>query len=244
MLLKIILIGLLTGTLIGTVGVGGILLTPLLIYFTGIELHIAQATSSFSFLFTGIVGTFTYAKQKSISWHHVLWISIGIIPATLLGAKVNTILPSKVLTIILALLIVFSGANALSKRKSTSMTPPKRKKILLILIGVGVGFGSSLTGTGGPVLLVPTLLFLQFLPLAAVGISQAIQLPIAIFATIGFILFGQIDFYLGVTLGIIQSIGVIFGGKIAHTLPHEKLRMVVATTLIGVGLLMIGRAFS
>jgi len=243
MLLKIILIGLLTGILIGTVGVGGILLTPLLVYFTGIELHIAQATSSFSFLFTGIMGTYIYAKQKSISWHHVRWISIGIIPATILGAKVNTILPGKALTIILALLIVFSGANALSKHRSASMTLPQPQKIILILIGVGVGFGSSLTGTGGPVLLVPTLLLLQFMPLAAVGISQAIQLPIAIFATIGFILFGQIDFYLGITLGIIQSIGVILGGRIAHAMPQEKLRMVVAITLIGVGLLMIGRLF-
>ena len=232
-----------TGTFIGTVGVGGILLTPLLVYFIGIELHIAQATSSFSFLFTGIVGTYIYAKQKSISWHHVLWISIGIIPATILGAKVNTILPGKVLTIILALLIVFSGANALSKRVSPSTPLPQTQKILLILIGVGVGFGSSLTGTGGPVLLVPTLLLLQFMPLAAVGISQAIQLPIAIFATIGFLLFGQIDFILGVTLGIIQSVGVLLGGRIAHTLPHEKLRMVVAITLIGVGLLMLGRLF-
>jgi uncharacterized membrane protein YfcA len=109
------------------------------------------------------------------------------------------------------------------------------------LIGVGVGFGSSLTGTGGPVLLVPLLLLLRFMPLAAIGISQAIQLPIAIFATIGFMLYGQIDFYLGFTLGMVQSVGVIFGGKIAHALPHERLRVVVAITLIGVGLLMIGR---
>ena len=241
MTLKIILIGLLTGTLIGTVGVGGILLTPLLVYFTGMELHIAQATSSFSFLFTGIVGTFIYARRKSISWHHVLWISIGIIPATLLGAKVNTILSGKVLTIILALLIVFSGYNSLSKRRTASATLPTPNKTLLILIGVGVGFGSALTGTGGPVLLVPTLLFLQFMPLAAVGISQAIQLPIAIFATTGFILYGKIDFPLGIALGIVQAVGVVIGGHIAHTLPQSILRKVVAVTLIGVGFLMIGR---
>jgi hypothetical protein len=241
--LKIILIGLLTGTLIGTVGVGGILLTPLLIFFIGTELHIAQATSSFSFLFTGIVGGLIYAKRKSIDWHHVLWISIGIIPATLLGARVNTILSGTALTMILATLIVFSGYNALSKRSHDANTLQTLNKAALILIGVGVGFGSSLTGTGGPVLLVPLLLLLRFMPLAAVGISQAIQLPIAIFATIGFMLYGQIDFYLGFTLGMVQSFGVILGGKIAHTLPYEKLRLVVAITLIGVGLLMIVRVF-
>jgi hypothetical protein len=241
--LKIILIGLLTGTLIGTVGVGGILLTPLLILFVGIELHIAQATSSFSFLFTGIVGTIIYARRKSIDWNHVLWISIGIIPATLLGAKVNTILPTTALTLILAILIVFSGYNAFSKPGNDANTAQTLNKAALVLIGIGVGFGSSLTGTGGPVLLVPTLLLLGFMSLAAVGISQAIQLPIAILATIGFMLFGQIDFRLGLTLGIVQSVGVILGGTIAHTLPQENLRMVVAITLIGVGILMIVSLF-
>ncbi len=243
MLLKIILIGLLTGTLIGTVGVGGILLAPLLIFFIGIELHIAQATSSFSFLFTGLVGAIIYARRKSISWHHVLWISIGIIPAALLGARVNTILSGTALTLILATLIVFSGYNALSKHSPDANTLQTLNKAALITIGVGVGFGSSLTGTGGPVLLVPLLLLLGFMPLAAVGISQAIQLPIAIFATIGFMLYGQIDFYLGLTLGLVQSVGVIFGAIIAHTLPQEKLLRVVAITLIGVGFLMIGRVF-
>jgi uncharacterized membrane protein YfcA len=243
LLLKIILIGLLTGTLIGTVGVGGILLAPLLVFLIGIELHIAQATSSFSFLFTGLVGTIIYARRKSIDWHHVLWISIGIIPAALLGAKVNTILSGTVLTIILATLILFSGYNALSKPGNDSNRTQTLNKAVLILIGIGVGFGSSLTGTGGPVLLVPTLLLLGFMSLAAVGISQAIQLPIAILATVGFMLFGQIDFILGLTLGIVQSVGVILGGTIAHTLPHEKLRVVVAITLIGVGIFMIGRLF-
>ena len=101
------------------------------------------------------------------------------------------------------------------------------------MIGILVGFGSSLTGTGGPVLLVPLLLFLNLMPLTAVGISQAIQLPIAIFATFGFMLYGQIDFSLGLNLGIVQALGVIFGARIAHTIAQENLRVIVAVTLIG-----------
>ncbi len=239
MIIKIVLIGLLSGTLIGTVGVGGILLTPLLLFFIGTDLHIAQATSSFSFLFTGIMGAWVYARQKSISWSHVLWISIGIIPATVFGAKVNTSLSSPTLTTILAVLIAFSGFNALRKTSKDEKNTPSISKAALILIGFAIGFGSSLTGTGGPVLLVPLLLFLGFMPLTAVGISQAIQLPIALFATLGFILFGEIDYSLGITLGLVQALGVLLGGKIAHTLPHEKLRRVVAITLIGVGVLLI-----
>jgi uncharacterized membrane protein YfcA len=273
LLLKILLIGLLTGTLIGAVGVGGILLTPLLIFALGTDLHIAQATSSFSFLFTGLMGTFIYARRKSIAWAQVLWISLGVIPATIAGARVNTTASAAILTLILAALILYSGANALVKCKTASMDPGSRtlnvgtrsseivvtgaqpsgartsmpeftiklKKATLVFIGLGVGFGSALTGTGGPVLLVPLLLTLGYLPLSAVGVSQAVQLPIAVFATLGFLLYGEIDFSLGIALGVVQSLGVIIGGLVAHKLPQEKLRLVVAITLMGVGVLMIWR---
>jgi len=84
------LIGLLAGLLIGTIGIGGVILVPLLSFVLGFDLHVAMAASSLSFLFPGIVGTLTYAKKRSIVWEKVLWLSVGIIPAALLGARVNT----------------------------------------------------------------------------------------------------------------------------------------------------------
>ncbi|WP_457552648.1 TSUP family transporter [Desulfobacula sp.] len=62
------------------VGIGGILLSPLLTYFLGIDLHLAMAVSSWSFLFTGIVGTITYNRKRTISWYMVCWLSLGIVP--------------------------------------------------------------------------------------------------------------------------------------------------------------------
>ena len=41
-----------------------------------------------------------------------------------------------------------------------------------------------LSGTGGPLVLVPILTFLSMPLLAVIGLSQAIQIPIAVFATI------------------------------------------------------------
>jgi uncharacterized membrane protein YfcA len=239
----VILVGLITGTLIGTVGIGGILLSPLLTYLLGIELHLAMASSSFSFLFTGVIGTVSYAKRGSISWEMVKWLSLGIIPATILGAKINTILSTNLLTIVLAVLIILSGFNVLYKPPPAGSADQQLSRPGLVLLGLGVGFGSALTGTGGPVLLVPLLVFMKFSPLAAIGVSQAIQLPVAAFATLGFFLYGQIDMMLGISLGLIQAIGVALGAKIAHNLPFEKLRQLVALALIGVGGLMIWQTF-
>ena len=111
MLIKLLVLGLITGTLIGTVGIGGILLSPLLVFLIGVDLHLAMAVSSWSFLFTGIVGTITYARKRTISWRMAGWLSLGIIPAAIFGAWTNSALPTTALTIILAILIAFSTCS-------------------------------------------------------------------------------------------------------------------------------------
>ena len=212
-----IIVGSVTGLLIGMVGIGGILLAPMLVYIAGIDLHLAMATSSWSFLFTGITGTIAYARKGTISWKMVGWLCVGIIPATILGAKVNVMLQTSILTIILAVLIVSSGLNSLFKKPSTKQDKSRVNRFILVSIGLATGFGSALTGTGGPVLLLPILIFFFNMPtLVAIGISQAIQLPIAVFTSVGFSLYGKIDFKLGALLGIIQAIGVVVGAQIAH----------------------------
>ena len=239
MFIFLTLIGLLAGLLIGTIGIGGVILVPLLSFVLGFDLHFAMAASSLSFLLPGIVGTLTYANKRSIVWEKVLWLSVGIIPAALLGARVNTHLNTDVLVLIVAGLIAFSGINVFINRQNESRVIPDFRKPWLILIGVLVGFGSSLTGTGGPVLLVPILMTLHYPALKSIGISQAIQLPIALFAVLGFWLYGQLDLGLGLHLGIAQAAGAYIGAQIAHRLPIVQLRRLVAVSLIGVGAMMI-----
>jgi uncharacterized membrane protein YfcA len=239
MFLFITLIGLLAGILIGTIGIGGVILVPLLSFVLKIDMHLAMSASSMSFLLPGVVGTLTYAKKGSIIWEAVLWLSVGVVPAALLGTRVNTNLETDVLVLIVAGLIAFSGINVFINRQNESGMIPEFRRVLLVFIGALVGFGSSLTGTGGPVLLIPILITLHYPALKTIGTSQAIQLPIAVFAMTGFWLYGQIDLGLGLHLGIAQAVGVFIGAQIAHRLPVYQLRRLVAGALIVVGAMMI-----
>ncbi|PHS13258.1 MAG: hypothetical protein COA86_17270 [Kangiella sp.] len=236
-----IILGLITGTLIGLVGVGGILLVPLLVYFLDMDLHTAMATCSFSFLFTGIAGSYSYIKQKSVYWPMVGWLTFGIIPGAVLGAKLNGYLPETILVVVLAILIGFSGINSFFKNKESKTPRDKINLVWLIVIGMALGFGSALTGTGGPVLLIPIFMMMQVPLIKAIGVSQVIQLPIAIFATLGFYLDQQvnIDFNLGFQLGIVQAIAVMGGAYIAHNISTLKLQKTVSVTLLGVACFLI-----
>lgn len=241
MILKFLLPGLITGTMIGAISVGGLLLAPILTIFFDMDLHTATATSNFSFLFTGIAGTLAYMRRGTIQKRPVIWLTVGVIPATMLGAWTKSALPPEALSIILASLVIFAGANTLYKRDTSEIVSIQLTNRQWIGIGAMVGFGSSLTGTGGPVLLLPILMFYGTETLIAVGICQAIQLPIAVFASISFTIQGQIDFPLGITLGIIQALSVFIGAEIAHKLPTQVLRQIVAVALIFVGIFLIGK---
>ncbi len=237
----LLIVGLITGTMIGTFGVGGVLLAPFLFYGLGVELHVAIAMSSWSFLFTGIVGTVAYWRRGSISWDFVWWLTIGIVPGAILGARANVALSSTTLILLLAALILASGLNILFSRRRGERAVSSVSRRLIVLLGFLTGLGSALTGTGGPVLLVPVLMFMNVQALAAIAASQAAQIPVAAAAAIGFGLFGDVDLVLGTILGVVQSVGVIIGARIAHTMEPDQLRRIVAIALVAVAIIMISR---
>lgn len=228
----IILIGLLVGTMIGAVGIGGVLLAPLLVLLLGMDLSLAMATSMWSFLFTGAMGVISYARQGSIDWTLSGWLMVGIIPASLLGARTNVGLSAGILALILAAVLLYSALSALMRPPNVRESGTSFKRPWRLVVGAFVGFGSALTGTGGAVLLMPLFLLMGVPALRAVGVVQGIQLPIAVSASLGFLLFGHVDFFLGSVLGVVQAIGVGLGAHVAHRIPAGNLRQLAAAALI------------
>lgn len=236
----VLVAALVVGLLIGCVGIGGVLLTPALVYLGGLGFHLAAATSMWAFLFAGAAGTLSYSRRGSIDWRMAAWLGAGVVPAAFVGAWANAALPEGVLMTLLAALMVASGADALLRSPAVEQTRRLGAPALLA-VGALVGFGSALTGTGGAVLLVPVLLLLRAPVLAAVGAVQAVSLPVVAFSTAGYILYGSVDFILGTAAGLVAAVGVVVGTLIAHAVPAAALRRVVATALLCAGLLIMAQ---
>ncbi|MCY4663841.1 MAG: sulfite exporter TauE/SafE family protein [Acidimicrobiaceae bacterium] len=239
----LLILGLVSGSFIGAVGVGGVIVAPVLAYLLGYDLRIAQAAASFSFLFTGIVGTSTYAQRGSIDRRLVKWASVGLIPGAALGALVNSVLPTTLLAVALALMLLLAGRRAFARSGRNQQVWPEVhwRPHPMAGLGLAVGFASALTGTGGPVVLVPILTALGMGPLSAVGASQASQVPIAAFASLSFALVGQIDYQAGLLLGVSQAAGILLGSSIAHRAPQAMLSRVVSGAVLAAGLLIGGQ---
>ncbi len=105
----------------------------------------------------------------------------------------------------------------------------------MFLIGLGVGLGSALSGTGGPVLLVPALMLArQPLPETVIN-AQAIQLPIALCAGTSHALLGALNYRLALGLGVMLLAASLVGGANAQRLPPAALHRLVCTLLILTG---------
>ena len=229
-----------SGLLIGCVGIGGVLLVPVL-SLAGIDVHDAIAASMFTFIFSGVIGIWLYQREGSIAWESAIWLGVGAAPGALVGAVVASRLSGTVLLIFVGVTVVISGVRSLLRlpdsRKGRHLPPSA-----LARLGGAVGVVSSLTGTGGPVVLVPLLLWLGVPVLTAVGLSQAVQVPIAMLATIGHLWTSHFDLRLAVVLAIGIAVGSAVGARIAHAIPTLALARLVAIVLVSVGLLVLVRS--
>ncbi|HEX5769983.1 MAG TPA: sulfite exporter TauE/SafE family protein [Nocardioidaceae bacterium] len=234
-------LALVVGVLIGMVGVGGVLLPPGLVAFGGLTANEATATSTWAFVFTGVVGTIAYAWRGVVPWGMLLRLSIGVVPAAFVGALVNATLPASVVLLGLAALTIFVGVHQL-RPGSARVVAAEPGAAALVAIGAFVGFGSALTGTGGPVLLVPILLTIGVAPLRAVAVSQAVQLPVVVSGSVGYFQTGLVDVRLGTLLGILAAVGTLVGAVVATRIHAEGLRKIVAVACIAAGLFLIVRA--
>ncbi|MGD9667759.1 MAG: sulfite exporter TauE/SafE family protein [Hyphomicrobiaceae bacterium] len=228
--------GLIAGGLIGCVGVGGVILVPALVYLAGIPIKFAIAAAMFAYLLSGAVGTLAFARKKSIRWSMTMPLWLAAMPSALAGALAVNAAPARLLELIIALLTAGSGIQALrGKPPPADGTGKEVSNAYLAMAGGVTGFLSALTGTGGPLVLIPILMWVHVPVLTAIGLAQAIQLPIAVLATAG-------NYYaetLHVSLGLIIGLGIVFGtwggAWLAHVLPREMLRRIVAILLALVG---------
>lgn len=234
------------GALIGCVGIGGILLIPALDAFTDMAIQEAMATALFTFIFTGILGTYLYQRRRSIDWRLTTPICVGAVLFAYPGAWANALLDTTILRLLLAVIIAFAGIYALT---STPRGVDRmhygggwRERSILLLLGGVAGFGSGLTGVGGPVILVPMMVILGFAPLTAVAASQVIQILAGVSGSLGHWAYGTINFTISAWIVVLLLAGVVLGAYIAHAVDTNRLRRIVAWVCIVVAVTLALRA--
>jgi uncharacterized membrane protein YfcA len=233
------------GLFIGTVGVGGILLIPALTYLGGLTVHTAAATALFTFVFTGILGTVLFQRRGSIDWRITRPVCAGAVIFSVLGAWAASKIEARPLALIIAAIVVFAGVYILLPAARHERFRDGRgsgERAMLAGVGAVSGFGSGLSGAGGPLFSVPIMVLAGFVPLAAVGTSQVLQIVAAVFGTAGNLAYGQVDFRVAAWITVFELAGVVVGVRLAHAVSVDTLRRLAAVLCIVVGAFMLWRS--
>ena len=234
-LLALMALGLASGLLIGCIGIGGVILVPALVFVGGIPIQRAIPAALLAYIVSAVVATVIYAREKSIHWNMAAWLCIAAAPAAFAGAWAVKNANARLLEVLIGVLTTVSGINSLRPAQHVESGKKLIATPLLLLIGAGTGFASSLSGTGGPLVLVPILMAFNLPVLTVIGLSQAIQLPIAVVGSLGNYLYGELDWYLGCVLALALTIGSWQGARLAHVVPRNLLRRIVSMVLILIG---------
>ncbi len=107
---------------------------------------------------------------------------------------------------------------------------------LLVGLGVLVGVGASFSGLGGGFLMVPILLFAGYTAQKAVGTSFLGILVISISALLAHDKLHNVDYKLGLLLGIGGVVGAQLGARLVETVPTDVFKKIFACILLGLAI--------
>ncbi len=234
--MELVLAAAFVGILIGAVGIGGILMVAALIAVPRLTPHAAGATALFTFIFTGILGTFLFQRRGSIDWRQTAIVCASAVIFSYLGAMAAGAVSNTLLGWVLAILVLLAGIYVFipAKPKPAGHIEVFRPR-LLILIGAASGFGSGFSGAGGPLFSVPLMVIFGFAPLSAIGTSQVLQIVSAASGTLANLSYGDIQWQLATWITCAELVGVIAGVKLAHSVSPSRLRQGAGVLLLLVG---------
>jgi uncharacterized membrane protein YfcA len=230
------------GGLIGAIGIGGVLLTPWLTHVIGLPVRDAIVISSFAFIGTGLAAL-VISRRSLQGANSINWLLIfATAPGALLGAWALALIPVRLALGLLAVLTIAVGTRALLRRKGSQARQASAGPAPGFAVGGVTGFASALTGTGGPMVLVPIMVWQGAAMRDAILLGQAVQLPIAAMATAGNFYLGGVDVVAGAAIGLMLVPGAFLGHRLAGILPLVTLTRLVGVTLIAAGLSFIVKA--
>lgn len=250
-------LGVFSGLIAGLFGIGGgTLIVPVLVacfFSMGFEesiiVHLALGTSMACIFFTGLASANAHKKKNAIDFGVMKPVVIGIIFGSFLGAIFAIQIAGSILKIIIGLFALFVAIQIgfqleLRRRRSDN-------KSTSYIAGSSIGFLSSILGIGGGIFSVSYFKSSGLSLTTSIGTSAACGVPIAIFASLGYIFIGfnnsvlppmSIGYiYLPAVIGVSMTsiFTAVYGAKLAHFISEKLLRNLLISLMLTISIYMI-----
>jgi len=230
-------IGLASGVLAGSFGVGGgILMTPGIQVLLGAPAIVALATPLPVIFPTALAGALAYRRAGELDTRAVAWLVGPGLVGSALGAWLTEYVDTTLLLLATALLLGWQAIAILRESRGPRGDEP-REAAAPILGGIGAvaGFASGLLGIGGGLVMVPLLAGWLGMPLKrALGTSLLAIVALVVPGTIVHAALGHIDVGIGLALAVGAVPGARLGAALALGAKERTLRLIVGGGLLAI----------
>ena len=239
----------LVGASIGICGIAGFLLPILYTEVLHYSVDQALAYSFLAFLVSGALGSLSYHKAGNLDLSTSFKLGAGSLIGALGGVWLQALIAKSTAKEILYLVVLVSGASILLRMYTDSRKKAAQENAqsgglvqhtwFLLLLGVTTGAICSLSGAGGPVLVMPLLVTFGVPARLAVGIALFDSVFIAIPACIGYLARVELALPLLALIAASHGIGVLLGSSIADKVPVQALKLFVAIFSVCIAIYML-----
>ena len=240
-LLVALLLAVLIGVSLGTLGSGGSIITmPVLVYIAGIPAHTAVGMSLVIVGTTAAIGSGLHARRSGFdSRAAAVFAATGAIGAYA-GAKLTHLVEGGTLMAIFAVLMLFAGWRMLAPGAAAAAS---RACGVLRCAGIGLPLGvlTGFLGVGGGFLIVPALVLV-----AGLDMKRAVPTSLAIIAfnaaggLAGQLRYGAIDWPLTAAFLGFALTGMVGGSMMTKRMSGDGLRLGFAWAVVALGTAILG----
>ena len=256
--------GLLVGIIVGMTGMGGgALMTPMLVFFFGVDPLTAISSDLVVSLLMKPVGAFVHLRRGTVNLSLVGWLCLGSVPGAFAGAWVISLVPPDAdldgllkTGLGIALLIATGGLIARAMLQMWRNHLPLGEGVVrfphrpvvvprplpTLLLGAGAGFMVGLTsvGAGSIVVVVLLMLYPGLQASALVGTDLVQAIPMVGSAVAGHLVFGSFSMTIASSLLLGAVPGAWLGAQASTRAPGGIIRRVLAVVLLASSLKLLG----
>ena len=255
-----VLIGLVSGTVVGASAIGsGSLVIPLLLLFTPVSASTAVGTSVALATVTKLAGYLSHRQLGNVHLGLGRWLILGAVPGTAAAALLLSLVQDVVLVngqarqlfglLLIVLAIVLLAATArpfiLAAPQPPSQEPAsadpepvgRDMRVFALLVGAAISFTVTLTSIGsGGLLMVALLLWRPAWLSQLVGTAIFYGLIATLFGTVAHLALENIDPYLLAQLAAGSIPGVLLGSRLTRRIPEVYYQTGIGALNLALGL--------
>lgn len=266
--LKIFIISIIAGVLGSILGLGGgIIITPVLTLFFGIDIKYAIGASIVSVIATSSGAAIAYIKDKITNIRIGMFLEMATTTGAITGAFLSGMISTKYLYLIFGIVLLYSAVNMIKKSKSelpkNVETHPIAEKLNLNgsyydkvlnqeiqynVTGVYGGFGmmyvagviSGLLGIGSGIFKVMAMDLFMKLPLKVSSATSNFMIGVTAAASAGvYLIRGDIDPKVSAPVALGVLFGATIGTKVMQNLKSKTIRKIFIPVVVYVSVEMI-----